>query len=183
MRRTITAVSITLLTCLVVVAASPSRSRPRSVNLRGATPRFEDFPVNEKFKTKPAAVRLASREAKKYRTVIREGASKGPNFAGHFTIVEWGCGAGCVQFAIVNAITGAVLMPPFYVGPRSLVEGQTAEPDEPLQYRLDSKLLIVSGSRNEKGEGIYYYKWDGKRLVLINGFQKTHEPSVRLHQR
>lgn len=99
--------------------------------------------------------------------MIREGAREAPNFAGHFTIVEWGCGGGCVQFAIVDARTGAVFMPPFYVGPRPLVEGQTEESEEPLRYRVDSKLLIVSGSRNEKGEGTYYYKWDGRRLTLI----------------
>jgi hypothetical protein len=99
--------------------------------------------------------------------MIREGAREGPNFAGHYTIVQWGCGAGCVQFAVVDAKTGAVFMPPFYVGPRAFVEGQTGEPEEPLQFRADSKLLIVSGSRNEKGEGVYYYRWDKGRLMLV----------------
>jgi hypothetical protein len=133
------------------------------------TPRFADYPVrqSERFKGKPAAVKLTSAQARRYRTMIREGALEAPNFAGHYTIVQWGCGAGCVQFAVVNAKTGAVFMPPFSVGPRALVEGQTGEPDEPLQFRVDSKLLIVSGSRNEKGEGIYYYKWDKDRLALV----------------
>jgi hypothetical protein len=36
-----------------------------------------------------------------------------------------------------------------------------------LTHRIDSMLLIVSGSRNERGEGLYHYKWDGKRLALI----------------
>jgi len=35
------------------------------------------------------------------------------------------------------------------------------------QFRVESRLLIVSGSRNEKGEGVYYYKWDKNRLTLI----------------
>jgi hypothetical protein len=131
--------------------------------------RFDDFPVPaaEQFKGKPAAVKLTSAQARRYRTMIREGAREGSNFAGHYTIVQWGCGAGCVQFAVVDAKTGAVFMPPFYVGPRAFVEGQTGEPEEPLQFRVDSRLLIVSGSRNEKGEGVYYYKWDKNRLTLI----------------
>lgn len=36
-----------------------------------------------------------------------------------------------------------------------------------MQFRIDNKLLIVSGSRSEKDEGIYYYKWDENRLTLI----------------
>lgn len=164
---TIRRIFIALLTCFVVVATSRGYGDARTLNQGSETPHFEDFSVKEKFKSKPAVVRFASREASRYRTVIRDGAREGPNFAGRFTIVEWGCGAGCVQFAIVNAITGAVSMPPFYVGSRVLAEGQTTEPAEPLLYRIDSKLLIVSGSRNEKGEGTYYYTWDGKRLRLI----------------
>lgn len=142
--------------------ADTQQPKPRVDKLR-----FEDFPATEHFKGKPAQVRLASREARKYRTMIRDGASAGPNFAGRFTVAEWGCGAGCVQFAVVDAKTGSVYIPTFYVGPRAFVEGETGEPEEPLQFRVDSKLLIVNGSRNEKGEGIYYYKWDRNRLTLI----------------
>ena len=52
---------------------------------RAEAPRFEDFPVPaaERFKGMPAAVRLTSPEARRYRTMIRAGARKGPTFAGH----------------------------------------------------------------------------------------------------
>jgi hypothetical protein len=76
-------------------------------------------------------------------------------------------GAGCVQFAVVDAKTGATYAPPFYVGPRAQIEAETEQPDEPLRFRLDSKLLIVSGAPNEKNEGLYYYKWDKRRFVLL----------------
>jgi hypothetical protein len=131
------------------------------------TPRFEDMAVAEKFNGRPAPVKLSTAEARRYRTVIRQGAREGPNFAGHYTIATWGCGSGCVQFAIVDAKTGAVYLPRFYVVARMHFDEETQEPDEPLQFRIDSKLLIVSGSRNEKNEGIYYYSWDGRRLALI----------------
>ena len=130
-------------------------------------PRFEDMPVTEKFAGKPAPVKLLTAEARRYRTVIRETAREGPNFAGHFTIVTWGCGAGCVQFAIVDAKTGIVYSPRFYVAARTHFDEETDQPDEPLQFRIDSRLLIISGSPNEKNEGVYYYSWDGKRLALI----------------
>ena len=139
----------------------------RNTYERDNVPRFEDFPVTEKFAGKPAPVKLLTAEARRYRMVIREGAREGPNFAGHFTIVTWGCGAGCVQFAIVDARTGLVYSPRFYVAARTHFDEETDQPDEPLQFRIDSKLLIVSGSPNEKNDGMYYYSWDGKRLALI----------------
>jgi hypothetical protein len=137
------------------------------------SPTFESLVVTEQFTGKPARPVLAGREALKYRTVITEGSREGPNFAGHFTIVEWGCGGGCVQFAIVDAKTGRVFMPPFYVGPRAVAEGSDSEPEDPLKYQKDSKLLIVNGSRNEKGEGVYYYKWDMGKLTLIKSNDKN----------
>lgn len=171
-----TVIAVLTLSLFVIVdgfAAEPQKTQ------RGEKASFEDFPVTsaERFKDKPAPVRLATREARRYRTAIREGAREGPNFAGHYTIVQWGCGAGCVQFAVVDAKSGAVFMPTFYVGPRALVEGQSGEPDEPLQFRIDSRLLIVSGAPNEKNEGVYRYTWDGKRLRLLSKapFSKPQE--------
>lgn len=145
----------------------------RSSTRQSDVPTFESLAVTEQFTGKPVRPVLVSREALKYRTVITEGSREGPNFAGHFTIVEWGCGAGCVQFAIVDAKTGSVFMPPFYVGPPAVVEGSDAEPEDPLQYHKDSKLLIVNGSRNEKSEGVYYYKWDMGKLTLIKSNDKN----------
>lgn len=163
-RSGIAILTVALLGTLNGVAAEPQKTQ------QSEAAHFEGFPVAqaERFRGKPAPVRLASREARRYRTAIREGAREGPNFAGHYTIVQWGCGAGCVQFAVVDAKTGAVFMPTFYVGPRAPVEGQSGEPDEPLQFRIDSRLLIVSGAPNEKNEGVYRYVWDGKRLRLLS---------------
>jgi len=157
-----TVLAVTLLTSFDGLASTSLGSQ------LGESPRFSEFsvPAAEQFKGKPATPKLATREARKYRTMIREGAREGPNFASHYTIVQWGCGSGCVQFAVVDAKTGAVYVPPFYVGPRARIEAET-EPDEPLQFRIDSKLLIVSGAPNEKNEGLYYYKWDKGRFVLL----------------
>ena len=51
---------------------------------------------------------IKTAEARRFRTMIREAAAKGPNFAGHFTVAEWGCGAGCVSVAIIDAATGSI---------------------------------------------------------------------------
>jgi len=70
----------------------------------------------------------------------------GPNFAGHYVIVTWGCGSPCLMAAIVDLETGRVLPPPFYHGPgHSYFQVPWAFPMAPaLAYRLDSRLLIAN---------------------------------------
>ncbi|MBZ1348603.1 MAG: hypothetical protein KYQ20_02515, partial [Candidatus Nealsonbacteria bacterium] len=92
-------------------------------------PRFEDFLVLERFEGAPAPVDLLSHpKAMRFRTVLREGAKKGPNFAGHYTIVTWGCSTACAVIAVVNAKTGAV-----YFGPIA---------NAGTEFRIDSNLFI-----------------------------------------
>jgi hypothetical protein len=78
-------------------------------------PRPEDYHVlkSEMYKSTPTSVVLNSKRARLYRTVLREGTKKGPNFAGHFTIVTWGAGLGVFSVAVVDARTGKVYFPPF----------------------------------------------------------------------
>ena len=44
-----------------------------------------------------------------FRTVLRNGMKWGPNFAGHYAVVVWGCGTSCSSFAVVNLRTGQVI--------------------------------------------------------------------------
>ena len=92
------------------------------------TPRFEDYMVTEMFTGTPAPPILATPEQRMYRTRIRNGVStgadvwigsyknpikgKGPNFAGHYFVIRWGCGSQCVMMAVVDAATGIVYKPP-----------------------------------------------------------------------
>jgi hypothetical protein len=58
---------------------------------------------------RPARVDLTSdSDAPRFRTRLTEGAAEGPNFAGHFTIITWGCGTQCVVDALVDARSGRV---------------------------------------------------------------------------
>ena len=76
-------------------------------------PEFADYPVTEDLRGRPAPVDLASHPlAARFRTRLREAADTGPNFAGYYTIASWGCGSGCIQYAIVNARDGGVSFPP-----------------------------------------------------------------------
>ena len=148
---------------------------PRSVLLLGALamsawaqspsvppPRFEDYPVKEIFKGTPARPVLATTEELRFRTVIRQGVTKGwgvvdaatgkemprpgPNFAGHYVLITWGCGSPCLMAAIVDAVTGRVYPMPYdHDRPgHSYFQVPWEFPATPLDYRLDSRLLIAN---------------------------------------
>ncbi len=126
-------------------------------------PSFEQYPVNKQFNNSPAPVDLKSAKgASRFRTVLREGAKKGPNFAGHYTIIEWGCGSSCTSIAVVDAITGRVVFPEeiaplFFPG---LPEGKKLMDNYNLDYKKDSNLLIIKGIPSKKDKvGSYYYLW------------------------
>jgi hypothetical protein len=134
-------------------------------------PRFSDYPARPVRAGRYAAPDLSSREARRYRTVLREAAAKGPNFAGRYRLVVWGCGAGCADFAIIDAASGRVS---FERSLRAIALGQVGEEgtgfdDLGLRSRADSRLLVVLGAPNEDKarEGVAFYEWTGKALKLL----------------
>jgi len=155
------AVAGTLLTPVGLARATNQKSG-------GKTPGFADFPAGDRFSGKPAALKISTPQARKYRTMLRDSVKDGVNFAGHYIVGQWGCGGGCVQFAIIDAKTGDVFFPAFSVSVVAGAEEKMDEIPEPLQFKPDSRLLVVTGARNEKGGGVYYYKWDNKQLSLIS---------------
>jgi hypothetical protein len=131
----------------------------------GQVPQFKDYAVNERFTGKSAAPILKG-DARQFKTRLREAARGGPNFAGHYIVTYWGCGSGCVSGAIINARTGSVFMLP------DTLSGWGFDVDDkfrPIEYRPDSRLIILSGARNEKegDNATRFYKWQNERLVLI----------------
>ena len=136
--------------------------------------RYEQYPVKNIFKGKPVAPRLEDHDARNFRTVIRDGATNGPNFAGEYTIIEHGCGTCCIGFFIVNARTGKVYKRPFYIECH-YKEGVPANGLVALDYRLDSKLLIISGVPGKRSGGVYYYLWENDHLRLLKSFEEIAE--------
>ena len=99
-------------------------------------PQFEDFPVHQVFRGKPAPVNLRSNpQAPMYRTRLKKAASGRPDFAGHYTVAEWGCGSNCQAHYFIDAKNGRV------------IDGVTT--DRSVEYRLDSRLFIADPSGEE----------------------------------
>ena len=89
----------------------------------------------------------------------------------------WSCGWPCINLAIVDIDSGKIYNTPF-VGVLGFggCDGNMGN-DGPLAYRIDSSLLVVTGSLEIgdlkthfihatpcKG---YYYRWYGQQLKLI----------------
>ena len=133
-------------------------------------PSFSDFPFREAFRASPAVPILNTRQARMFRTVLRKEAANGPNFAGHLTLARWGCGAGCISWAIINATTGAVWFAPFTVSDASgLDDPELAQ--HSLDFEINSELIIANGARNESGAGTYYYRWHDNKLSLVHSIE------------
>jgi hypothetical protein len=136
-------------------------------------PQFKDFPAREQYRGQPHAVVLAG-EARMFRTRLREAAKGKPNFAGHYIVVTWGCGLACMEGAVIDAKTGRV-----YMLPATLCCWTSMADDNfnPVEFRLNSKLLIFSGARNEKEDdiGAHYYKFENNRFVFLRSIKQAAE--------
>ena len=142
-------------------------------------PRFDQFRVTETFDGAPTRPRLQTANQNMYRTEIRSGALGIPNFAGHFTVILWGCGSACLGGAIADARTGDVVDLPFRnVGAGAgyqFADGTVAlqENWQMISFKPDSSLLIVRGCLNDDAQkcAIYFYQWHAHRVRLLRSIR------------
>jgi hypothetical protein len=155
-------------------------------------PKFQDYPVKEVFEGTPHAPIFATPEQHHYRTRIRQGVEKGwgvwingewmreqnrpgPNFAGHYVVIVWGCGAPCLMMAVSNAKTGAVYNPPLsWTGGLALpllVFPNSFGRDADVEYRRDSQLMIIKATpysnRSDAIPYAFYFLWQGDKWSLL----------------
>lgn len=132
-----------------------------------ATPQFSDYRVSTRHVGTVAPLRLQTRQDRLYRTAIREAHdTEKVNFAGHYILSVIGCGSSCLLVFALDADTGRVHWLPFSVS-WGLEDKGVGDQYPPLDFRIDSRLLVVAGSRNEHGHGLYYYVFDGNGFRLL----------------
>jgi hypothetical protein len=129
------------------------------VDAPAGPPRFEDYPATVAHGLTPAAVDLASHAtARRFRTMLTRGAAEGPNFAGRYTVVTWGCGTMCQQLMVVDAQSGRVF--------------DGLEASLGFEYRLESRLLVVNPAEAVRENPCptcttRYHLWEDERFVKL----------------
>jgi hypothetical protein len=138
------------------------------------------------FTETPTVPILSTPETRQFRTRIRNGVSmgagvwngswknpiypKGPNFAGRYFVIRWGCGSDCVMMAIVDARTGNVYEPPLS-NKASLNVRLDNLSDREVDFRLDSSLLTLRNAcqdfRDRNSCGLYYFNWKDNHFDLV----------------
>ena len=147
----------------------------RSQQPANRVPRFEDYPVTEVFTRSPHSPISFTPEQRMFRTVIRQGVEKGwgvwingewgkeqnrpgPNFAGHFIVIIWGCGSGCIEMAISDAATGVIYDPPVSEGgftlPMLIFPNSVGRAPD-TEWRRDSRLMIIKATPHANRRGYF----------------------------
>jgi hypothetical protein len=153
-------------------------------------PRFSDYAARRYVGVNAAPDLRSDPRSRRYRSQLKDWALEKPNFAGHYILATWGCGTGCTEIAIIDAMSGKVFHP---AGARTnhiedvdievLVEveqvGRRADFGA-LQYRADSRLLIVFGTPDGRAEnkGISYFVWEDERLKRVRFVGKNASPGA-----
>ncbi|MDP9263696.1 MAG: hypothetical protein M3O85_05170 [Acidobacteriota bacterium] len=154
-----------LLACLALAPGAQATGPKR-------LPDFPDYPVKEVFKGKPARPRIVTPYQKRFRTVIRQSMQEGVNFAGHYTVVIWGCGTSCAQFAVTDVISGRVYDPPLVSVALHLGPDDDHQPQKYLDIvnvKPGSALLVVEGCPNEGDKcGRFYFHFHKGRFTLLH---------------
>ncbi|WP_266158163.1 hypothetical protein [Dyella silvatica] len=148
------------LLALAWVAASHAEERKQAD--------FADYRATTHHRGIAARPLLRTAQDRLYRSRIGEAASTGRvNFAGHYILTAIGCGASCIMVFALDADTGQVDWLPFSVSQG--VDDNGFDTDiPPLDFRQDSRLLIVAGSRDEHGHGLYRYVLEHDRFRLLS---------------
>lgn len=124
---------------------------------------FGNFKVDKVYKGKLAKPNFRTDpSAKTFSTRIREGCKEmGVNFAGHYTIIEWGCGTQCLNSAIVDRISGEIIFSQFQ---SDSIEGHFG-----IDYRIDSRMIIMETEALSEYSGYEtgYRRFDFWRLPIV----------------
>lgn len=168
--------SLHVLASLLLVASRLWAADPGSTKHKGLLPAFDDFSVkSDKHPRKyTSKILLVTARSKLYRTVISLEGKKEPNFAAHHRLVTWGCGTDCRGFAIVDRVSGRVYTAPAI----EYVAGAMGNSDLRIDFRADSRLLVLSGLLNDDLEGKFFYEWTGESLKLLKRTPLVKEDSL-----
>jgi hypothetical protein len=129
---------------------------PKDAHAQSTAPQPGDYPAGEVFRGRPAKLDLSRPDNREFRTRLKEAAGEPANFAGHYVLSTWGCGTGCKRGAAVDLKSGKVT---FLPGTVCCWPIEVDEKFEPVEFQLQSRLVILNGLINEQGpDGPHYFE-------------------------
>lgn len=133
-------------------------------------PRFAEFPAKDKpYTGRIARMKLPRGLDEDWRLRLKDslGSDDKPDVAGRYIRLKWPCGSACVGVALMDAQTGRVIMLPSLSG-----WGEVDDDFEPLDGRIGSRLVVLSGARDEKGiAGRHFYVLENGRLKHLRSIE------------
>jgi hypothetical protein len=153
---------VVLLACIApLLSISKTASASRQPSQREIPPSFQEYAVQV------ASIRTTRLDLKShpvgrtFPTVLRRGVRQnGVNFAGSFSLVEWGCGSDCRWFAIVDLRNGRIYRDSSF----ALLRG--------AQYRADSALFVANPRYPDADNYLAvvptsYWVWQNRALLCL----------------
>jgi hypothetical protein len=108
---------------------------------------FARHPAAPRLKGRPATPKLVTKQARLFRTRLRQEAAEGPNFNGHYRVASWGCGTNCIEWAVIDLLTGDVWTAPEEASSCWAVdaspEANSKGPQDWFEMHVDSSLLYL----------------------------------------
>jgi hypothetical protein len=144
-----------------------------AIGIGNTLPTFSDFPATEGLHGRMALPRITNAQEREFRTELHRAITKGydvveggteherhgPNFGGHYVLVQWGCGTSCMYGALIDANTGQVLRLPHIPGAEQTGFHIPTVDLQSLRFRTNSLLLGVD---NVSDSQTYYYVLEPK---------------------
>jgi hypothetical protein len=137
-------------------------------------PQFRNYPATSPALWVAGPVDFSTPEVRKYRTRITEASKQWANFAGHHVLVTWGCGTQCQTGAILNLPTGKVTFLPAIC-----CWGDVDDKFKPVEFRKESRLVVLSGQINEQGDNAaHFFEFKDGVLNLLSSNLRAIRPEI-----
>jgi hypothetical protein len=125
-------------------------------------PRYADYPAGKPYTGRIAKMKVPRGLHDDVRLRLKDSlrSDEKASIAGRYLRLTWPCGTTCVGGALMDAQSGRVIMLSYMSG-----WGDVDDGFEPIDGRLGSRLVVLSGARNEKGiVGRHFYVLENGRL-------------------
>lgn len=154
--------AVAIFTIIALAAAVPAQGKPKE-----RAPRFADYPVAKLVHLRVAKPKVPKDWDDDPRLRLQDTVghlSSRTNFAGRYYVAVVGCGSTCVWGAIVEPKSGRMIALPSV---SSWFE--THDKFEAIDFRHNSRLIVMSGAREEKkGDmGRHFYVFESGRLRFV----------------